>query len=396
MRQLDSPRPFPERKDLVPVSRETRLDTVPHILQKRLLLGKELVRRLPALSTPHSRNVWVALLALSAMVLLFALLGLYQALRMPATRSREVPLVQYRQEGRLFYTVELKPNGIFDTRELDPGRVYITRLTERINVSYTYRFTLDVPPQRAQFVYQVVAKFGYPDIWQKQLVLVPATVGGQEQTLRFAIPVAELVELLDAFRREVGVSPGTPVLDVTVRVDPAVETAPSLIAEPFEHTVTFRFEGEVIRPEGDVERLQRGTVTQSVVVPNRGRTLLLALSVIGTLFGVGMVVVAGQRLNVAGDALAVVGPDRELARARRHSTTPLVRVTRLPLEVTEAPVVVTVETLDDLLRLAEELWRPVLYTVQEGNVTYCVVDVSGSICYLFARHDENPSTSARQ
>ncbi|MDQ7028865.1 MAG: hypothetical protein Q9O62_03365 [Ardenticatenia bacterium] len=119
--------------------------------------------------------------------------------------------------------------------------------------------------------------------------------------------------------------------------------------------------------------------------------MLLTLSVLGTLFSVGTLLIAGRQLDVAGKQVS--SPEEELVRTQKRANALLVRVRQgLQDILSSSAVLVSVERLDDVdvLRLAEELWRPVLCTVQRGKVIYWVVDVTGSICYPFVSQSENP------
>ncbi len=327
-------------------------------------------------------TAWAALLAVSALVLAISLAGLYFALKMPASLSATTTLVRYEHRGQFFYTVQLKPNSLFDDNELEPGGMYIARLIDTIRMSYTYSFDVDQPPKQADFVYQVSADYGFPGIWQKRLILVPPTKGDRETTLSFVVPVADLVEALNTFRRETGTNPGTPELDIVVRVDPIVETEPGLITEPFEHTFAFRFEGELVIPDGKLESRRENALTRKTTRRNDRRTVQLSLSLLGVLTSISALLATGWWYDQAQKNRPWV--EQELERARKQAGNLLVRVVALP----QLDRTVDVCAFEDLVLLAEETLHPILCVVEDDCVVYCVVSGLNPICYRFVRQNE--------
>ncbi len=332
---------------------------------------------------------WTALLAISVLVLAVSLAGLYFALKMPASIPVTTVLVRYQHKGRFFYTVQLKPNSLFDDDELEPGGMYIARLVDTIRMSYTYSFDVDRPPKQAEFVYQVSADYGFPGIWQKHLILVPPTKEDGEITFSFIIPVADLVKALDTFRRETGTNPGIPELNVVVRVDPIVETEPGLITDSFEHHFTLRFDGEIIVPEGKLENRQENALTRKTTLRNNRRTVQLSLSLLGVVASIFALLATGRWYDQAHKNRPWV--EQELERARKLAGNLLVRVVTLP-QLDHSVSVVDVCTFEDLILLAEETLRPILCVTEDERVIYCVVSGSESICYRFVRpREENHS-----
>lgn len=337
-------------------------------------------------------RVWIGILVAGVFLLVVSIAGLYLALRMPASHTVTTPLARYTHEGQFFYTVELQPTSFFDESELGPGRVYLTRLVKTARMRYTYQFRVDQPIQRAEFVYHAFARFGFPNTWEKHLVLVPPTKGEAQDTFSFVVSIADLVEMLDTFRRETGINPGSPQLTIIVRIDPVVETEPGLITEPFEHTLAFRFEGEMMIPDGDLTARREGAITRTTTVQNSRRTAQLVFSVIGILVSVCALLAAGWWYDQIQKNRPWV--EQELERARKLAGRLLVRVAAIPPLNEATASVVDVYSLEDLIQLAEETLRPVLCVVEKDRVTYCVLDGSSSICYCFVSRQEKPSSSS--
>lgn len=66
-------------------------------------------------------------------------------------------------------------------------------------------------------------------------------------------------------------------------------------------------------------------------------------------------------------------PDEEAMRARRKHKDVILDVKELP-EVTGRERVILLDSLDELIKTADDLLKPVLHRAEKGRHTYCVLD----------------------
>ena len=330
--------------------------------------------------SPLAQAARVLSLVLVAGLLAASLYGLYHALTTPAEKEISVPVATYEQRGQFDYTVHLRPSSLFDTTELGPGQVYFSRLVDDVRMTFSYRLRSDQPLdlQGKQFKYQINATFGSEGLWEKSLALVPPTVASDDITASFDLPLRQFTGLIDTIREETGAGMGSPKLTVVARVRPFVQTADGPIVEPFEQSLAFTFEGGTISVGEELTKSEPGTITQTAVERVLGLEQLRNAS--GGGVAATLLLLAGLGWLYSRGRVRVPAPEKGLQRARKKHKELLVRVEALP-PVGEGQAVVRVDSLADLFTLAEEIYRPVIYSPDGAGYTYCVIDGLGSVRY---------------
>jgi len=82
------------------------------------------------------------------------------------------------------------------------------------------------------------------------------------------------------------------------------------------------------------------------------------------------------RLKLAGLSAAEI----QSSRAKKKYKQVLVDIQELP-KVKSNDTVITLSSLDDLVRIADDLVKPVLHQVEEGRHIYCTID--GAVRYQY-------------
>jgi len=338
----------------------------------------------------NSVAVRVLCFLLGTGLLLASLLGLYLALTTPreAARRVSIPVVNYQQQGNFHYTVHLKPSPLFQTTELGPGQVYFTRLVDNITMTFSYLFSSDQPLEEVEFNYQANAAFGSAGLWEKQFVLVPPTITALDHSsfsFSFALPIPQFIELLETFREETGTGMPSPQLSVKVQIQPQASTEYGPITEPFEQTLVFHFEDAMIRVEEELKKSQSATMTETKLAPVPGLAWIIIPSGIGIL--VSSFLLAYLSYSYTQLRSSIPTAEKELRHAEKKLQGLLVQTDKLP-PVGEGQVLIRLNSLPDLVNLAEETFRPVVYSANEGRFVYCMTDGSGTVRYEYASERE--------
>ena len=319
-------------------------------------------------------------LVLVAGLLVASAYGLYYALTTPAEKEISVPVGNYEQRGQFDYTVHLRPSTLFDVTELGPGQVYFDRLVDDVRMTFSYRLRSDQPlhPQGKEFGYQIGVTLGAGGLWEKSLALIPPTVASDDFTVSFDLPLRQFTALIDTIREETGASSGSPQLTVVARVQPDVQTAHGPIVAPFEQSLAFTFEGGTIKVGEELVKSEPGTLTETAVERVLGLERLRNAS--GGGVAATLLLLAGLGWLYSRGRVRVRAPEKGLQRAQKKHKELLVRVEALP-PVGEGQAVVRVDSLADLFTLAEEIYRPVIYSPDAAGYTYCVIDGLGAVRY---------------
>lgn len=293
--------------------------------------------------------------------------------------SEPVRLASYQQDGRMGYTVYLTPNNLYEEDQIvsdgTPGGVYFTRLVDSIRATYHYQFILDQEIQQAEFIYLVTGRFGVVDVWERDFILVPpTTVQETEFEIPFVIPVLEVLQWEDLFLAETGVKLSAPTFHLNIQVIPAVSTLYGEIGDPFEQEILMQVSASEIR------FLEGGTHSQTGVL-SAARTeseedvrlirsqritsaIILVLSFLVFMFFVWLQVRLVNRKTQL---------ERDFEYARKRLGGLFVR-TRDITPIQESEEVIRLNSLKDLVNLADETLRPVLYTLDEkGRLRFVIL-----------------------
>lgn len=134
---------------------------------------------------------------IGCIILIAALSGLFAVeLTVPKYLEAKTELYKYSTKGSINYKVVLKPNILYSEKELDQGATYITAFTDSVRASFQYDFSGGKPSQ-LKGSYEILAVVeGMEDteknyvtstqeagdkvteekaIWRKEYVLVPST-----------------------------------------------------------------------------------------------------------------------------------------------------------------------------------------------------------------------------
>jgi hypothetical protein len=338
----------------------------------------------------------IAVLVLVGLILLASVVGLFISYDMPAQTEKVVDL-EYEQQGTFDYNVRLKPNDLFNDSDLEARQVLFSNLVERIDVTYTYNFSADQPVKQQQYKYEILTQFGTPGLWEKERLIVhPMTTSEPNFSVTFSISISEHIALINTFQEQTGARLDPAKLTFVARVQPEIDTVHGPINEPFEHRLTFSFEGMTIRRETGLENVAPGSFTQTKSIPMLTATQARWLRT-GLVAGI-----VGSTLMLAGAAWLwtqgnreIDASERELVRAQKRVQGLLVGTDELP-PMANGHVVVQVSNLDDLLDLADGTLRPVIYSPNGKGYVYCTIDGASGVRYIYrSKEEEAQNKTAR-
>jgi hypothetical protein len=303
---------------------------------------------------------------------------------------------RYEARGRFDYEVSLKPNKLYDTnvlrseappvaepptpvQTLGPGLVYFPKIIDNIEASFSYRFLCDRPISEQSQEVEITATIENPGKWSKSLVVMPETSREGSFTIPFFIDIQYFTRVIDAIGQETGVLGTSHNITIKADVHTVAQTDVGTINEVFTQTLGATLEGNTLIFDEELSRSKSGTLGGAAIPgasqEGRSRTpwiigLVVALLALGYF---------GWNQTQLGVAMVSAG-EAEAARAKKKYKQIMVDVEELP-EVKPTEIVIPLNSLDDLVRIADDLVKPILHWVQEGRHSYCVID--SGVRYLY-------------
>jgi hypothetical protein len=304
--------------------------------------------------------------------------------------------IKYEGNGRFDYEVHLKPNNLYETdvlkseatpatesptfpQTLGPGLLYFPKIIDNIEASFSYQFNSDMPVENLIEEVEVTASIDYPEMWSKTLTLVPETTKSGAFTVDFPIDISKFNEVTDTLRDELGFGAASYDLTITAVVHTTADTDSGRIDEVFTHSLEGELGGSTLSFTGSLAKKQPSTIQESrtVPAPNAHQFRVLSLVILALVVFAFVFVMWNAR---HAKALPISRMEEEELRAKRKHKGVIVDVGELP-PTGAGEAVIPIGSVDELVKTADALLKPVLHHVEADKHTYCVID--GAIRYQY-------------
>jgi hypothetical protein len=322
------------------------------------------------------------------------------------TQSSNLGEFGLRQEGRLTYSVVMKAGSPVGaavlqppvtaspsvTPPVGPGAIIFSKLVDRMDASFVYDFVADKAVKDLQEDVTVVAVLENPEVWQKAFVLVPPTRKSGGFRIDFPFDVPGINQALENIRNETGVSGQSYKLTIRADVRVTAQTDHGPIDETFSPALTTSLEKGVIQWEEELGQSKPGSIETTSVVANTGRYLGMAL---GTARILSLVFLA---VAVVGFAFCLWTFLRAMPKELSDTEKECLRIgNKYRSRILEAAAhtpgfgdrTVSAASIDDLVKMADELGKPVIHQLSgtsKTRHTYYVFD--SSITYQYTIGDD--------
>ena len=318
--------------------------------------------------------------------------------------------LNYDIEGAFDYTVYLQEDSPFETtilkppaatipetvippsdKTIGPGQSIYSALFDRMDASFNYRFESDGPVRYVTEEVEVNAILETEGAWSKEFVLVPRTEKVGNFTVDFALTSENLthfIDILKVIKEETGIS-FPYLLKIKANVYTVAQTDYGPISEEYNQTLSTRLGDQIIAWDGIMQDSKSGSLRTNNMVTNPVKVMGFRIAearilypVLTGIFIASLVTLLIYFRRFRPEKLPSV--EDELLRVRRKYKDTITDVEELPQRTTGDTVAI-VNSLDELVKIADSLFKPVLHEAQSEGHTYCVID--GAIRYTYDAND---------
>lgn len=325
---------------------------------------------------------------------------IYKEVMHPNLKEEKIALYSYKNNAMVNYKVFLIPNIVFANQALDEGGEYISSLVDYVQTTFIYEFSGDSPVDVKGNFGVVAVVEGFVErldgaagqetksktVWKKEFVLVPKTNFQSKEksfSLKQDIPLklADYDYLVKSINEVIKVNTNSK-LTVSMNVEFKGDTDKGLIEEKISPSVTIPLntnlfnisKGEIQDKPGAIEE------TKQVSVPvNKNKVIvfsvLVGFSIISMLF------LIYYTLGIVKDPFY-----KQLDYIfKKHGSRLVALNGEIPYEPEKQN---KVKTIDDLVRIADEIGKPIMYKHSpnaEEITLFCVFDNNCS--YVFDLKD---------
>lgn len=336
-------------------------------------LSEPAKRRKPKFRTAHG---WISK-RIIALVLLAVLLavsgyGVFYVQRLPTERTRFVELYRYGHVGTFDYSVELKPSILYNKTTIGPGEVIYVNLAHTMDVHFHYEFNCTRPAD-VSGSYSVHMDLELPKEWVKRFILVSDVPFNSEGfSFSHQLNITSISELIHAIERETATRAPAYNLKITPEVHISAMVGGDLIEEDFSPSMVITFTGSRLTVEG-LEHAKPNIVGQTKVEP-----------ALWNLYGIPILVSHLRYLSyaaLAGLSVAMVWaayykrvePKGVAERIRRKYGDLIADLREAPRHA-ETPTVIQIASIEDLVKIADSLGKPILHSKKEQTHVFYVLN----------------------
>jgi len=307
--------------------------------------------------------------------------------------------IKYEGRGRFDYEVYLKPNQLYETdvlrsegtgveppaeppaslQTLGPGLFYFPKIISNIKASFSYQFLCNKPISEQSQEVEVTAVIENPGKWSKSLVVVPKTNEVGSFTISFPIDIQYFTTVINAIEEETGVHGSSYDIVIKANVNTVARTDLGTVSEVYTQALSVNLGGNTLTFGKELSRSKSGSIGGAAIPgasEGGGSRAPWIIGLVIALLALGYFGWSQIQLRLA----PISTGEAEAARARKKYRQMMVDVEELP-GVKPTETVIPLNSLDDLVRIADDLVKPILHQVEKGRHTYCIID--GGVRYLY-------------
>ena len=246
-----------------------------------------------------------------------------------------------------------------------------------MEVTFYYKLASDRRLSQVDTDVEITAVLEASKLWVKKFPLLQAEESGNFN-VSFPLKLAGYLNSLEAIRTETGAPAESYSFTIIANVHAMAETDFGLINDTFSQTLSTTLGQGTLKWKEELRKTQPGSMKDTRLIPNpnkylglssRGvRNLSIAMASIFFLFFL-FSLVGYSKFRPVELSLS----EKEALQTKRKYKEMVVDVKELP-EAKAEEVVILLSSFDELLKVADTLFKPVLLKVELDKNTYCVID----------------------
>jgi len=315
--------------------------------------------------------------AILAVLLATSLYGCYTFIRMPSTRSKNNVDLRYSQSAEYGYTALVEPSLLYDNRtEIGEGEPLYTNLVEQIEIVLKYELTQMPSPVEMSGIeikYEASVTLSGGD-WKKTYPLNSMTSKVSSFTETYTIDMEEIEGIVETIGEETGARAHSYTYEIKSSINLEASAGRETIEQAFNPTLTVKFEGGTIEFE-ELSSAKSGSVIHHEEELATWRLLGFAVEVpamrlISIITSISIIALLYNPLTLA---LQERTSRSFMERLSGDIRDRIVEISEPPERIERATI--KVSSLEDLARIAEEAFKPImhhgeLFYVLDGDVRY--------------------------
>lgn len=341
------------------------------------------------------RTIALAILIVLSIVLLY---NVYVAYQLPTDVERYVSRCDYEHDGDFYYIAHITPTSIYDNKSaIGPDEVCFSKITDHLDIFFYYNFRCTEPAE-VKGDYEIIAVVESPDQWIKRFIIVPKTAFNSsgryaDFTSSFPLNVSQYGSIANEIGDEIGIRPANPKLTIETYIHTIAKTDAGNIDETFFPAIEIPLNKDIIEVNGDLHQSKTGSIekTERIYQPNviyRRYYSLGALVLCLIMLSVFAYVILAAKHGSRGRGVATI--EKEVMVAKKKYGDWIVDTDDIPARADDR--VISLNSFEDLIKVAEELGKPVIHkksSTSKREHVYHVFDGATRYDYTVMQRDED-------
>jgi hypothetical protein len=314
-----------------------------------------------------NKRLKMILVAVLPIIITIISILLFLAVKNPGVKEEKLALLSYNNKTDIRYNVFLKPNPLYSSDSLEENKLYLSSFVDNIKANFQYSFNIDKPADIKGFYEVVTIVEGYiieekkdKIIWQKEFVLLPKSTFSSKDTKHLINK--EIIFSLDEYNTFASLITEAANLNVEVRASVVMniglhaKAGNNVIQKKFAPSITIPLNTNYfdIAKSGIEDKPEVIEETKQIPLPVNRNTVI----VYGIIIGITSLALLYLLIFVKGNA-PVDAMKKQLNKIFKSHGTRLVAINN---EIgTTFGMYYKVKSIEDLVRIADELGRPIMY-----------------------------------
>ena len=326
-----------------------------------------------------------------AVIIIFGILAisaLYSAVAVesegPKTIEKSVPKLYYSHNAKFNYIAHLKNNTVYNFNTIMPGQATIfKKITDYFNISFSYDFKCPESTSIAG-TYKLIAEIHTEDdLWSRSYTITPSTTfKTNEFNTNFNLNLSTYENIVSAINTEIGITATNPTLTIKCEININSQTPEGGIYETFSPSITLPLTGNIIEIDDSLSQTKTGSLKETVnvkipeedVSEERNGSLLLA--------GIFFLPIIPVYVFTENDNIKLSDLQRQMKKIKKKYGEWIVEVNKLPRRP-DGTELVYMKSMDDLIKISEELGKPVVNYKSETEESYAFVIFDEKMHYVY-------------
>ena len=337
------------------------------------------------------KEIRISIITLLAILIMASSYTAFAAYEKPTTIEETIPTYAYTHNGYYDYEITIMNNSLYGATILSPGDgTFFKKLIENINMTYTYNYQA-TKTSTIKGTYKVTATI-QTSLWVKEFTIIPTTsfenTGVQAGfTTNFPLNLTFYENFIATISEETGTSASeqTLIIKCTVLLD--AESADGTVNEVFSPSIQMPLGTNVVEIDGVLTTTQNGALEETTQVEQTHveteRTTWTSSSLLFLIILIIFTLVTKTEKD------SETMKTQQLKKIAKKYGEWIVETNDLQPD-TNYLENVTLNSFDDLIKISEEIGKPIIKFTDDQDVQiFCVYDENIKYSYKLTFQEEH-------